>query len=188
MLTSGTCPRRALWRLAQPLARPGPRCRSVAAGRPLTRAKPSAAPVATPSKRQSTPRISGESSRAATKCISDVPGLAKQTLTSLAAGSRAERGRRSWSYSWGVMYVTRANYTRAQTAHFVERAPSSIFARLSVSEALMASRRAFRASPVSGALRRSISAHHALNGCEKARGRAVGVARIVAPSTPGDEK
>src|SRR3954470_16346780 len=45
------------------------------------RAYPSAAPVATPSKRVSTPRISGTSSSAATKCISDVPGLAKQTST-----------------------------------------------------------------------------------------------------------
>src|SRR5207237_914860 len=39
------------------------------------------APVATPSNSASTPRISGQVSSAATKCISDVPGLAKQTLT-----------------------------------------------------------------------------------------------------------
>ena len=37
-LTSGAPPRRALCRLASPLARPGPRCSSVAAGRPAIRA------------------------------------------------------------------------------------------------------------------------------------------------------
>src|SRR4051812_26951516 len=79
--TSGVRPRRALCRLASPLPRPGPRCSSVAAGRPAIRAYPSAAPVATPSNRLSTPRISGTSSSAATKCISEVPGLAKQTST-----------------------------------------------------------------------------------------------------------
>ena len=45
------------------------------------RAYPSAAPVATPSNNVSTPRSPGTSSRAATKCISDVPGFAKQTLS-----------------------------------------------------------------------------------------------------------
>ena len=40
-----------------------------------------AAPVATPSKSVSTPRISGTASSAATKCISDVPGLVKHTST-----------------------------------------------------------------------------------------------------------
>ena len=41
----------------------------------------SAAPVATPSNRVNTARISGAESSAATKCISDVPGLPKQTST-----------------------------------------------------------------------------------------------------------
>ena len=45
---------------------------------------PSAAPVATPSNRQRIPFISGVESRAATKCISDVPGLAKHVVTSQA--------------------------------------------------------------------------------------------------------
>src|SRR5688572_26853826 len=45
------------------------------------RAYPSAAPVATPSNRASTPRISGTSSSAATKCISEVPGFMKHTST-----------------------------------------------------------------------------------------------------------
>ena len=57
---------------------PGPMWRRVAAGRPIIRPYPSAAPVTTPSKRASTARISGTASRAATKCISEVPGLAKQ--------------------------------------------------------------------------------------------------------------
>src|SRR5437764_6285570 len=45
------------------------------------RAYPSAAPVATPSNRARTARISGTESSAATKCISDVPGLVKHVLT-----------------------------------------------------------------------------------------------------------
>ena len=50
-------------------------------GRPAIRAYPSAAPVATPSNNASTPRISGTESRAATKCISDLPGFMKHTST-----------------------------------------------------------------------------------------------------------
>ena len=80
-VTSGVPARRALCRLASPLARPGPRCSSVAAGRPVIRPYPSAAPVATPSNRHSTPRICGTVSSAATKCISEVPGLLKHTST-----------------------------------------------------------------------------------------------------------
>src|SRR5215469_3577560 len=53
------------------------------------RAYPSAAPVATPSKRQDTQRTSGKRSSAATRCISDVPGLAKQTLMPPAIRARA---------------------------------------------------------------------------------------------------
>src|SRR5436305_9308721 len=45
------------------------------------RAYPSAAPVATPSNRVRTARISGTESRAATKCISEVPGLVKHVVT-----------------------------------------------------------------------------------------------------------
>ena len=80
-LTIGTSARRALCRLARPLPRPGPRWRSTAAGLSAMRAYPSAAPVATPSKSASTPRISGTASRACTKCISEVPGFMKQTST-----------------------------------------------------------------------------------------------------------
>ena len=80
-LTTGVRARRALCRLASPLPSPGPRCRSVTAGRPAIRAYPSAAPVTTPSNSPSTPRISGTSSSAATKCISEVPGLAKHMST-----------------------------------------------------------------------------------------------------------
>ena len=79
--TTGVCARRALCRLAMPLANPGPRCVRVSAGSPVTRPYPSAAPVATPSKRQSTLRSPSTSSRAATSSISVVPGLAKQTST-----------------------------------------------------------------------------------------------------------
>src|SRR6266436_4032108 len=71
----------ALCRLARPLASPGPRCSSVDAGVPLMRKEPSAAPVTTPSNRPSTQRMPSTRSRAATKCISEVPGLAKQTST-----------------------------------------------------------------------------------------------------------
>jgi len=42
---------------------------------------PSAAPVATPSNRHRMGRIPGIESTDATKCISDVPGLLKQTST-----------------------------------------------------------------------------------------------------------
>jgi hypothetical protein len=79
--TIGVRARRALCRLARPFPMPGPRWSSVAAGRPVIRAQPSAAPVATPSKRVSTARMSGTSSSAATKCISEVPGFAKHTST-----------------------------------------------------------------------------------------------------------
>jgi hypothetical protein len=88
-LTTGVPARRALCRLARPLARPGPRCSRVAAGRSAIRAYPSAAPVATPSNRVSTARISGTLSSAATKCISEVPGLAKQVSTPLATSDRS---------------------------------------------------------------------------------------------------
>lgn len=50
-------------------------------GVPEMRAYPSAAPVATPSNRHSTGRMAGAASSAATKCISEVPGLAKHTST-----------------------------------------------------------------------------------------------------------
>src|SRR5918994_2620514 len=82
MLTSGVRARRALCRFASPLPRPGPRCRSVAAGLPAMRPYPSAAPVTTPSNKPSAARISGTESSAATKCISDVPGFVKHTSTS----------------------------------------------------------------------------------------------------------
>ena len=88
MLTTGVCPLRALCRFARPLPRPGPRCSSVAAGRSAMRPKPSAAPVATPSKSASTPCISGTASSAATKCISDVPGFMKHVSTPLATSVR----------------------------------------------------------------------------------------------------
>src|SRR3954452_1419747 len=53
------------------------------------RAKPSAAPEATPSNSASTGRTSGTRSSAATRCISDVPGLAKQARTPAAASVRS---------------------------------------------------------------------------------------------------
>jgi hypothetical protein len=80
-LTTGVCARRALCRFAMPLANPGPRCSSVAAGRPVMRPHPSAAPVQTPSNSPSTTRIPGARSRAATIGISVVPGFAKQIST-----------------------------------------------------------------------------------------------------------
>ena len=58
---------------------------TVAAGRPAMRAYPSAAPVTTPSNSPSTHRMPGMRSSAATKCISDVPGLAKHVSTPLAS-------------------------------------------------------------------------------------------------------
>src|SRR3981081_1519026 len=78
----------ALCRLARPLARPGPRCSRVEAGVPFMRKKPSAAPVTTPSNRPSTQRMPSTRSSAATKCISEVPGLAKQTSTPPATNVR----------------------------------------------------------------------------------------------------
>src|SRR5689334_20899699 len=74
---------RALWRFARPLPRPGPRWSRVAAGRSAMRQYPSAAPVTTPSNSPSTQRMPGTRSSAATKCISDVPGLEKHVVTPL---------------------------------------------------------------------------------------------------------
>ena len=71
----------ALCKFEMPLASPGPRCRRVAAGFPVIRPYPSAAPVQTPSKRHKIDRIPASESRALTRCISEVPGLAKQTVT-----------------------------------------------------------------------------------------------------------
>src|ERR1700761_464545 len=81
MLTMPDDARLALWMLARPFARPGPRCSSVDAGVSFIRYQPSAAPVATPSNRHSTERIFSLPPSAARKCISDVPGLAKQMST-----------------------------------------------------------------------------------------------------------
>src|SRR5215813_638219 len=81
MLTIGVDALLALWMLASPLAMPGPRCSKVVAGIAVIRAYPSAAPVTTPSKRPRTQRMPSTRSSAATKCISDVPGLAKHTST-----------------------------------------------------------------------------------------------------------
>src|SRR5437868_9360800 len=78
----------ALCRLAKPLASPGPRCSSVEAGVPFIRKYPSAAPVTTPSNRPSTQRMPSTRSSAATKCISEVPGLLKQTSTPPATNVR----------------------------------------------------------------------------------------------------
>ena len=68
-------------------------------GRQLThpRRDPSAAPVAAPSKSASTPRISGTTSRVATKCISDVPGFANTTSTPEATSAANGRPRRRGS-------------------------------------------------------------------------------------------
>ena len=93
MLTSGTFARRALWRFASPLPRPEPRCSSVAAGLSVIRAYPSAAPVATPSNRASTARISGTESSAATKCISEVPGFVNEVVTPASTSVRI----RAWA-------------------------------------------------------------------------------------------
>ena len=62
------------------------RDRGAGGSRPACRrsvAYPSAAPVTTPSNKPRTPRISGTLSSAATKCISEVPGLANVTSTPL---------------------------------------------------------------------------------------------------------
>src|SRR3954471_16797122 len=93
MLTIGTLPLRALWRFARPLPRPEPRCSSVAPGRPVILAYPSAAPGATPSNSARIARISGTESSAATKCISDVPGLVKQVVTPPSTSVRS----RAWA-------------------------------------------------------------------------------------------
>src|SRR5262250_2008571 len=79
----------ALCKLASPLPSPGPRCMSVAAGLSSIRQKPSAAPVTTPSNSARTQRMPSTLSSAATKCISDVPGLVKHTLTPPATRVRA---------------------------------------------------------------------------------------------------
>src|SRR5262249_10052476 len=88
MLTIPECAFLALCRLASPLASPGPRCSRVEAGVPFMRKYPSAAPVTTPSNRPSTQRMPSTRSSAATKCISEVPGLEKQTSTPPATNVR----------------------------------------------------------------------------------------------------
>src|ERR1700674_2500302 len=88
MLMIGVEARCALCRLARALPRPGARWRGVTARRAAMRAWPSAAPVTTPSNRPSTQRIPSTRSSAATKCISDVPGLLKHTSTPPATSVR----------------------------------------------------------------------------------------------------
>ena len=88
MLTIGEFARRALWMLAMPLAKPGPQCSSVAAGFSAIRPYPSAQPVTTVSARPSTQCMPATRSSAATKCISEVPGLAKQVSMPLASSVR----------------------------------------------------------------------------------------------------
>jgi len=82
MFTSGVLARRALCRFARPLARPGPQVQQ-RGGR--LAGDPSVA-IGCAShdafERHSTERICGTESSAATKCISEVPGLPKQTSTS----------------------------------------------------------------------------------------------------------
>ena len=79
MLSIGVFAFRALCMLAKPLPSPGPRCNKLAAALPVPLAYPSAAPVTTPSNKPKTGLTSGWWSIAATKCISEVPGLAKTT-------------------------------------------------------------------------------------------------------------
>ena len=89
-LTIGVRALYALWTFANAFPKPGPRCSSVAAGRsghPRVAVRGGA--EATPSNSVSTPRTSGTRSIAATRCISDVPGLAKQTSTPDAASVRS---------------------------------------------------------------------------------------------------
>ncbi len=81
MLKTGVRARRALCRLAMPLANPGPKCNRVMAGFCFIRPKPSAAPVQTPSKRPRTGRMPLTVSNAATSVNSVVPALAKHIST-----------------------------------------------------------------------------------------------------------
>src|SRR5579884_1342328 len=118
MLTTGTLPLRALWRLASPLPRPGPRCSRVAPGRPAMRAYPSAAPVATPSNRARTARISGTESSAATKCISEVPGLVKQVLTPEVTSVRIS--------AWAPLGIARRHDTCASSSAFHRWRPAEV--------------------------------------------------------------
>ena len=76
-------PASTLLHLGPGLAKPGPKCNKVEAGFPLILKYPSAAPVITPSNKPSTHLIPVTLSKAPTKCISDVPGLEKQTSTLL---------------------------------------------------------------------------------------------------------
>ena len=77
----GELARLALCKLAIPLAIPGPKWRRVAAGLPVMRPIPSAAPAQTPSNRASTDLTLGTASSACTRCISEVPGFAIQNST-----------------------------------------------------------------------------------------------------------
>src|ERR1039458_2962416 len=85
MFTTGERALRALCRFASAFPRPGPRCSRVAAGFPVMRAYPSAAPEQTPSNRPRTPRMRGTRSSAETNCISLVPGFIRHRSTSLAS-------------------------------------------------------------------------------------------------------
>jgi hypothetical protein len=82
-LIIGDPARFALCKFAKPFAKPGPKCNNVQAGFSAIRPYPSAAPVTTPSNNANIGRILLALLIAATKCISDVPGLAKQTSTPL---------------------------------------------------------------------------------------------------------
>ena len=97
MLTTGVRARRALCRLARPLARPGPRCSSVAAGRPAIRAYPSAAPVATPSNRRQHPAHRGHRVQRGRRSASRTcPGWRSTRRHPRRSGWRREPGRQSW--------------------------------------------------------------------------------------------
>ena len=86
--TTGVRALAALWRLARPLASPGPRCSRTSAGRSVRRPYASAAPVQTPS---NSPRIgrTPEPSSAFTRSSSVVPGFAKQMSSPAAAAVRS---------------------------------------------------------------------------------------------------
>ena len=87
--------RRALCRLASPLPSPGPRCSRVAAGRRPSGRSRRRRRWRRPRTGPSTPRIPGTVSRAATKCISLVPGLVKHVVTPASTSVRIMASDRS---------------------------------------------------------------------------------------------
>ena len=159
MLTSGDCARRALCKLAQPFARPGPRCSSVAAGVPRHRGVP----------------VGGAGGDALEEAEHGAHLRARRRAPPRSASRtcRDWRSRPITSLSMSVPSSAWAPFIGSTPRGDILTSPNSIGRTFTLrswrsirscrpssrsSDARISARRARRASPRSGALRRSMSA------------------------------